>query len=525
MKTNKSFLNSAVYSLAVLAFTVGCTKKRDDAKALLAPKTELVDPKIDQVEQQVEAKEETKPAAPAKPVEVVEQKKEEVITVKPVEEVKVKEEAKPVVVAEAPKAKEEQKVAEVPKVKEAPAAPTKQKQKEPAAPADNSPAACMKRMNTKEKIVKRKEAYEKQMQASTDSEYNKILEQRKGFEKLRAERIQAKAKSNGQVAKAADSDEIKSKPSLKISFKNFKLLLALSDTDNVLFNSKVVDAKTAEAKLEKGNEGHFCRVEGAYAFNAEDSLEVTDGTDKFLVNKDKDIYDTRLDFTNKNGKLTFVCNHAGQGFFVQDFAGNFKDYLEVKANTTVMTDKDFVNPYEEDRRLEAIQLLDTAKLEKIVLTEKTTEGMALSKGEVVSADKISTEIAAGNEKIGCMINDKQGEFDKKKVYIRVDKGIAQETPANIPYISVYAIYRADKDSSFVLTCMVDKRTSWSALFNTAKNVIKFGALDRVDFNKKSAEVIRIHEGLQKPIAVDLSNFEVNEVDCLKEEAAEADSAK
>lgn len=373
--------------------------------------------------------------------------------------------------------------------------------------------SCAETQNTPEKVAARKQAALKQRADDDAAEAQKILADRAENEKNRLAGIEAKKTADAsKVTKAKDSDEIKNKPSMKLSFKNLKGLIEISDTNSVVFKSKVVDGVEAEKTLEAGNEAHFCRIEGAYLFHPDDYLELAAGSDKFLINKENDIYDTRLEFKNSNGTLTFICNHASRGFYIQDFAENFMSYINLVAATTVVDGKKFVNATTEDRFLNAIQIQDVEKMKKIILVDGN-EGFAMNNGEVKSADLLANQIAAGKEQMACMVADKAGDFDTKKVYFRVENGIAADTPKEIPTATVYSIFRADEKNYFTLSCIVQKSTPGSEIFKVAKNILKFGALERNEYNKQYQKMIDLHEGLKPKVADDDSEYMVSEEDC------------
>jgi hypothetical protein len=295
---------------------------------------------------------------------------------------------------------------------------------------------------------------------------------------------------------AHDSEQIKKSNDLKISIIDLKSLIQLSKkSEIVIHQQKIIKKSEIKTQILKANEDSYCQVKIQGDILSTDYLKL-DMNELNQINTEFDVFESQLSFKNSKATISFNCIHTTSNFYVEDFASNFSKILNVyNLDGEIYDLKNYLNPRTEKRMLNAIKIIDTDKLEQVVLDEKTIEAHALSHGKVDSTDRLSNFIAAGKEKIACMVPEKSGAFDKSKVYIRVEKGIAMETPKNIPVATMYAIYRADEKNYFVLTCLMQKTAEWSELFDAAEGVFKFEALSRLEYNKKFDEVTALHKTL------------------------------
>lgn len=268
-----------------------------------------------------------------------------------------------------------------------------------------------------------------------------------------------------------------------------------ADKSLVLHQGQVKKEDDIKEKLAQGDEDHYCKLIIKDSLKVGDKLKFEDSIAQILDEK-LDVHQTNLIFKNSKSEIQFICTHTTSNFFIEDFYKNFVALLDFYGlNGALPKIKDFINPRTENRMVNAIRLLDTDKLEKVILDEKAAEGFGLSNGEVASIDLLSNKISAGVEKIACMVAEKVGTFDKSKVYIRVASGISSDTPKDIPSATMFTIYRADEKNYFILTCQMLKSSPWSDLMSAAKGVFQFGALSRIEYNKKFDEVMAIHSRL------------------------------
>ena len=297
---------------------------------------------------------------------------------------------------------------------------------------------------------------------------------------------------------AADSDEIKNLDNAKVSFKDISPLVELSlDQNKVMFKGQIMDIKKALALVTNGNEEVFCGVTGAEKIHPKDYLKVVDGSSG-QIDKTNDIYKTSIVFENKNGKLSFNCTHATSHFYLEDLRTDFDKYITfVNFDNSTENEANYINPQTEDRLLHAIQIMDLAAFKKVTLDEIATEGFTLMNGKAVSVEQALNSVKAGNEQMACMIVNPTGPIDSHKIFLQVDQGISEETPREIPTASVYQIYRADKETSFIVNCVQQKKALVGEFFKMAKGVFKFGLLERKEYNQRTKELKQIQESLKK----------------------------
>lgn len=298
------------------------------------------------------------------------------------------------------------------------------------------------------------------------------------------------------VALASDSEKIKNEEIIRIQFKDLPTLMKYANkADQVMHDQKIKSEALMKIDILKANEDSFCKMTTQDRFNSADYLKL-DLSEMKQINQEFDIFETTLTFKNANGTIQFNCIHTTSNFYVEDFYINFQSLLLVTDfNGSPFNLKIYRNPRLEKRIINAIKLIDIDKLQKIVLDPKK-EGLGISHGQVDSIDKLSNLIAGGKEKMACMVAEKSGDFDKTKIYIRVEKGVAVDTPKNIPTATLYSIYRADEKNYFVITCLMSKKAPWIDLTEAAKGIFQFEVLQRLDYNKKYDEVFNIHQKLK-----------------------------
>lgn len=475
MKKNIQFLGSALISALVLTATASCAKKSDPKDVVTVTTSAKPKANSNEVllsEESLDAK--SKSSEKSEDVQKFILQTERIRPLKSESEPPISDEEKRAAVQAAEEKKEAEK-------KEAQEKLAKEKK---IIDLDD----CTEALNTTEKKLARKKAWEEKQAIAKKAEEASLEEQKNEFEKNRQIRKNQKIElANKVIPAATDIEAIKQTALLKFNFKDLKSLKEFSDTDSVMFHGKILNIKEAMAILEKGDEDSFCRVEGASAFNEKDYLVLSSGTARQLVNKEADIYETRLDFKNSNGVFSFVCNHAAPGFYLQDVALSFKAFMNFYDPKNKFVDGvGFVNLSQEERMLNVIQILDVNKMNQIVLVQNK-EGMALVNGQVQSADQAFNFIAANNLKEACTITQKKGEFDTKKIYYRTGH-TTEQTPKNIPTGTVVYTYTADSENSFDLSCMVQKTTPSEELLNVGKGVIKFGAVGRLEYKAKMDKI-------------------------------------
>lgn len=304
------------------------------------------------------------------------------------------------------------------------------------------------------------------------------------------------ASADTGIALASDSEKIKKEENIRIQFKNLPALMKFANkTDQVMHDQKIKAEAVVKVKILTANEDSYCKMSTANRFNSADYLRLDQNETK-QINQQNDIFETSLIFKNANGVIQFNCIHTTSNFYVEDFYKNFQSFLSVSDFDGSLFDLiHYRNPRLEKRMINAIKLIDIDKLEKIVLDPKK-EGLGISHGQVDSIDKLSNLIAGGKEKMACMVAEKSGDFDKSKIYIRVEKGISVDTPKNIPTATLYSIYRADEKNYFVITCLMNKKAPWADLMEAAKGILQFEVLQRLEYNKKYDEVFNIHQQLK-----------------------------
>ncbi|MFZ3228738.1 MAG: hypothetical protein WA160_00940 [Pseudobdellovibrio sp.] len=494
MKKNKQILSSVLFGVLVLTLSTACTKKNDpkavDAKSSI--KEQANTPALDEVKTAVE------PKQGASTETTAEEKKDEfVLSTDPIRPLDMTEEKeKPVVEkVDLQKAIAEKRIAD-------------KKEADEKAIEDKKEAdrlSCIAGLNTPEKTAKRKADYLAKEAADFKKDEQERAQKIISDKKTRVERIQKKQEmKTKQIAKSDDTEKIKISQKGKISFKNLKGLIDFSDTNLVLFHSKVMPEAQAIAELKKGNEDSFCRVEGAYAFNAEDYLNLLSISETRLISKEFDIYETRYEFINSNGTMSLVCSHASTELSGVAIFINFMDYLNFyNGKGAVLETKNYLNSKTEERMLNVVQISDLEKMKKIIAAEDV-ENFALLNGQLSSLEQAYNLVAAGNEQQACVVAEKAGEMDTNKIYYRVDIN-AIKSPDDIPTGTINITYKANNENYFKLSCLVQKTTQTEELFKVAKGVLKFGAVGRLDYKMNMKRMEDIEDKLQpQPTQVELN---------------------
>lgn len=294
------------------------------------------------------------------------------------------------------------------------------------------------------------------------------------------------------------SSDVAEPAALNLRLQNISAILKLAENDQwVLYQGKRLQKVSAKDFFADKNEEHFCSVQANGNLKDNEPLKLVDNALK-QTDVEADLYQTQLEFKNSSGKLIFACDHTTNNFFAEDFAINFKDFFQVlDFEGKPLKLEGHVNPRTERRQLNAVKLKNIEILEKIVLDEKSKEAFGLSEGGVDSLDKLSNLVAGGTKSMTCVVAEKQGEFLKDTVYIRVDKGVAQDTPREIPTATMYATYRADANHYFIVTCLMKKSDPWGVMMKATDSAFEFGVLDRTSYNKKFDEIKALHQQAQK----------------------------
>ncbi len=298
------------------------------------------------------------------------------------------------------------------------------------------------------------------------------------------------------VTLAADSDEIKNTAAVKISFADLNGLLEISQMKNSAIHRQMeFQSQDSEiiAQLKKMNEENMCRVHINGKFHEKDYLLLANH-ERNPIDKAEDIYKSELTFKNANGEIRFTCLHTTPNFFVEDFYINLQKWITVyNMEETPLNIKDYVSPRTENRLLNAIKIANLEKFEKIIMSDDRKELYSLFNGDVVDMDAASGEVANKDGLMSCSVPYVVGTLSKDQVFIRVEKGIAEETPAEMKTGTIFAIYRADAENFFAITCLSKKTSTWLDFMKIAKGIISFGVMERPEYSKKYDEVIEIHK--------------------------------
>ncbi len=262
----------------------------------------------------------------------------------------------------------------------------------------------------------------------------------------------------------------------------------LNQSQKVVFKSKIIDVEQAMKDLKKGNEDSFCSLAGDIAFSEQKMIAVI-GVDKKLLDKDSDIFETAISLMSQNHKAILKCTHTTNNFYIEQFAINMNQYFEVWSDAKKMETANFKNPRTLNRTLNAVKIINLKVLQAASLSE---DRKALVSGKLVSEEQSLDLIRNGKERTACIVSEVSKNLDTSKVYIRVDKLMGPDKYTDV--IEQHTIYRADKDNYFVFQCMMTKKTSeWYDLVQVAQGVLKFGVLNRLEYNKLYDEVKAIND--------------------------------
>lgn len=306
------------------------------------------------------------------------------------------------------------------------------------------------------------------------------------------------AKSPHSTTKATDSDEIRTSTNYKISFKNLNELMKIAQLkDRVVFKQKVESATELEEKIKSMNEETFCQIKVQGSFHSEDYLKLA-STDLQQVDKKNDIFQSRLIFNNANGEVQFLCTHTTFNFYVEEFAMNMNNLLHIfDLDSKEVSFANYINPRTENRIGNAVKIKSIENFNKVLIKEEASELFGMVDGKIMDLDEASSLVANKKSKMSCAIAQVAGKISTDKVYIRVEKGVIEETPAGVPTASLFATYRADEENAFVVTCFALKTASWFELTRTANSVLQFGVLERPEYNIKYDEVMALHKKLME----------------------------
>lgn len=300
------------------------------------------------------------------------------------------------------------------------------------------------------------------------------------------------------ISKASDSDEIKMSVNYKISFKNLpELVAAAQEKDLAVFKQRTSAASELQEKIKSMNEEHFCQIRVQGQFHPEDYLKLA-VSELQQVDPKNDIYQTRLVFRNANGEMTFLCTHTTNNFYVEEFALNMKNLLHIfNLDNEGVALENFSNPRTENRIGNAVKIKNLENFNKVLIKDEAKDLFGMVDGKIMDLDEASSLVARGQSKMSCAIAQVAGQISSDKVYIRVEKGVIEETPTGVPTASLFATYRADEGNAFVITCFTQKTTSWFELTNAASAVLQFGVLERPEYNKKYDEVMALHKKMKE----------------------------
>ena len=297
---------------------------------------------------------------------------------------------------------------------------------------------------------------------------------------------------------ASDSEQIKNSEATKVSFKDISTLVDLSkDKNKVLHKGKIISAAAGLRIVTNGNEEHFCGVSGAEKLHKNDYLQLVDGSIE-QVDAKNDIYKSTIIFRNKNGDLSFSCVHATPHFYLEDLRLNFaKSIVLIGIDGKTENEAQYMNPQTENRLLRTIQIIRTDVFQKITMQENAKESFSMMNGKIVGTEYGLNHVSAGAASMSCMVVRTSGVINSQKIFVQVGQGISQDTDKHIPVAGVYYIYRADRESAFILNCVQLKKARVGEFFSMAKGLFKFGKLNRKEYNQKRSELKKIQAELEK----------------------------
>ncbi|HEY1079657.1 MAG TPA: hypothetical protein VGE46_06150, partial [Bdellovibrio sp.] len=285
------------------------------------------------------------------------------------------------------------------------------------------------------------------------------------------------------------SEAIKRESFAKISIENLdELVTLMKDPDAVIYKGQVASEGDLVKKIKTLNEENYCKVSFKGDVRKHDffrlEVESLSSTPIDTVNV---VNVFKANYKNTSGEVLLTCTHTTSNFFMQaaqmDFAKwiTFYEFTGQKIETA-----EYKNPLTEERRVNALRILDMEKFKKVLLDENSKETFALLKGEVVDMADGYSAVANKKDTQSCIINDIAGTPTKELVYVRVAKGILEPTPDENPNANMYVTYRADAENFFIMSCFMAKSERWTKLMDTTQGVLEFGAMDRVTLLNKGA---------------------------------------
>jgi hypothetical protein len=297
-------------------------------------------------------------------------------------------------------------------------------------------------------------------------------------------------------SKAKDSDENKTKDLIKVSFVDLKTLSEIGlDSKAAIYKGKKISQEEGMKLLLHGDEEQFCQVTGSETMNSDDYLLMFDGDSK-LIDKDNNIYNSKMLFKNTNGTLTLSCFHTSSHFFMEEIRITMKGLLTLHYIDKSSENPSFYeNPETQNRRLQAIQIKNMDLFNKVTVYEANTEDFALKDETIVPIEKAFNEIAAGEKgQIACYVSFRDGDIKLNTTYVgfaeHVDLGADRRFPVSKDFH-----YRSGKDSYFILTCRTTANFSWDSgdIFKLGKEVFQFGLLHKKELYAKQDEMVNFHK--------------------------------
>lgn len=292
------------------------------------------------------------------------------------------------------------------------------------------------------------------------------------------------------------SEAIKREAFAKISIENLdELMTLMKNPDAVIYKGQVASEKALTEKIKTLNEENYCKVSFKGEVRNGDffRLEV-ESLSSTPIDKTNVVNLFKVNYKNTSGEVLLTCTHTTSNFFMQaaqmDFSKwiTFYEFAGQKIETA-----GYKNPLTEERRVNALKILDMEKLKKVLLDETSKDTFALLKGEVVDMADGYSAVANKKDTQSCIINDIAGTPTKELVYVRVAKGILEPTPQENPNANMYVTYRADAENFFIMSCFMAKSERWTKLMDTTQGVLEFGAMDRVTLLTKGAELQKIQD--------------------------------
>lgn len=292
------------------------------------------------------------------------------------------------------------------------------------------------------------------------------------------------------------SEAIKREAFAKISIENLdELVTLMKNPDAVIYKGQVASEKDLVEKIKTLNEENYCKVsfKGDVRKNDFFRLDV-ESLSSTPIDTANVVNVFKVNYKNTSGEVLLTCTHTTSNFFMQaaqlDLAKwiTFYEFAGQKIETA-----GYKNPLTEERRVNALKILDIEKFKKVLLDENSKETWAFLKGEIVDMADGYSAVANKKDTQSCIINDIAGTPTKELVYVRVAKGILEPTPDENPNANMYVTYRADAENFFIMSCFMAKSERWTKLMDTTQGVLEFGAMDRVTLLKKGAELQKIQD--------------------------------